>query len=106
MNISIVKQVQQHERRVPLVPAGVHALTGLGHVVHVESSSGLAAGFTDEDYADAGANIVYSRSEAAGRADLVLGISPVQPEDISLLVPGDSKIASKGNTYTVPGFFA
>ncbi len=90
MNISIVKQIQQEERRVPLVPAGTHALTSLGHVVHVESGAGLAAGFTDDDYGDAGANIVYSRAEAVGRADLVLGVSPVHPEDIPLLIPGQT----------------
>jgi alanine dehydrogenase len=90
MNIGIVKQIQHEERRVPLVPAGLHTLSELGHTVHVEHDAGLAAGFTDEDYAAAGGNVVYSRAEAVGRADLVLGVAPMQPEDISLLVPGQT----------------
>jgi alanine dehydrogenase len=56
--------------------------------VHVENGAGLAAGFTNEDYEEAGATIVYSRQEAVGRAELVLGVSPVHPEDIDLLMPG------------------
>jgi alanine dehydrogenase len=90
MNISIVKQTQQEERRVPLVPAGIHSLKELGHTVHVEHDAGMAAGFSDEDYGNAGANVVYSRSEAVGRADVVLGVAPMQPEDIPLLLSGQT----------------
>ncbi|GAB4314607.1 MAG: alanine dehydrogenase [Candidatus Zixiibacteriota bacterium] len=88
MNISIVKQIQHQERRVPLVPAGLKKLVELGHVVHVEHDAGLAAGFSDDDYLQAGARIVYQRAEAIGRAELVMGVSPVQQEDIDLLIPG------------------
>ncbi|HUU46305.1 MAG TPA: alanine dehydrogenase [Acidobacteriota bacterium] len=87
MHIGVVKQVQQEECRVPAVPAGVHLLTERGHTVHIERDAGLAAGFTDDDYRAAGANIVYSRAEAVGRAELVLGVAPMQPEDVDLLRP-------------------
>lgn len=100
MNISIVKQIQQQERRVPLVPAGVHKLSELGHTVNVEHDAGLAAGFTDDDYLQAGARIVYSRAEAVGRAELVLGVSPVQFEDVSLLLPGQT-VMSFGHLVTL-----
>lgn len=90
MHIGVVKQIQLQERRLPLVPAGAQLLVERGHVVHIEHDAGLAAGFADEQFQSAGANIVYSRAEAIGRAQLVLGVAPVQPEDIPLLVPGQT----------------
>ncbi|MEW5874975.1 MAG: alanine dehydrogenase [Candidatus Zixiibacteriota bacterium] len=100
MNIGLVKQIQQHEKRVPIVPAGVHLLSNLGHTVHVEHDAGLAAGFNDEAYAEAGANIVYSREEAVRRAELVMGVAPVLPEDISLLSDGQT-VMTFGNFVTL-----
>ncbi len=90
MRIGILKQIQLQERRIPLVPAGAHLLASRGHSVFVEHEAGLPAGFTDDDYLAAGAGIVYSRSEAVGRAELVLGVAPVQPEDISHLLPNQT----------------
>jgi alanine dehydrogenase len=100
MHIGVVKQIQQEERRVPVVPAGVHLLVNRGHTVHVENDAGVAAGFTDEDYRTAGANIVYSRTEAIGRAELLLGVAPIQPEDIALLVPHQT-VMSFGHLVTL-----
>ncbi|MBD3299078.1 MAG: alanine dehydrogenase [candidate division Zixibacteria bacterium] len=100
MNVSIVKQIQHQERRVPLVPAGVKRLVEIGNVVHVEHDAGLAAGFSDDDYLQAGAHIVYSRAEAIGRAELVMGVSPVQREDTEFLLPGQT-IMSFGHLVTL-----
>src|SRR3990172_8700509 len=90
MRIGVVKQIQLQERRIPLVPAGTHLLASRGHVVFVEHDAGQPAGFSDGDYQAAGASIVYSRAEATGRAELVLGVAPVQPEDISYLLPNQT----------------
>jgi len=90
MRIGVVKQIQLQERRIPLVPAGAHLLAKRGHGVFVEHEAGLPAGFTDEDYQAAGASIVYSRAEAVGRAELVLGVAPVQFEDVAYLLQGQT----------------
>lgn len=100
MNIGVVKQIQQEERRVPVVPAGVHLLCNLGHTVHVEHDAGLAAGFQDDAYAEAGANIVYSRDEAVRRAQLVMGVAPILLEDLALLSPGQT-VMTFGNLVTL-----
>jgi alanine dehydrogenase len=57
MKIGVVKEIKQAERRVGLTPAGAAALTGDGHTVTIETGAGVGAGFTDEDYALAGARI-------------------------------------------------
>ena len=100
MNVGIVKQTRNDERRVPMVPAGAHLLTKKGHTVHIEHDAGLAAGFPDREYLEAGANIVYSRSEAVGRADLVLGVSPFQIEDVEMFLPGQM-VMSFGHLATL-----
>jgi alanine dehydrogenase len=90
MNIGVIKQTRNDERRVPMVPAGVHLLTQRGHVIYIEHDAGLAAGFDDTEYREAGGNVVYSRAEAIGRSALVLGVAPFQLEDAEMFVSGQT----------------
>ena len=90
MNIGIPKESRPSEYRVGLTPAGAHALTGRGHTVFIEHDAGLGSGFTDEDYEEAGAKVVYSAHEAFGRADLVLKIARPLESEIELLQEGSA----------------
>jgi len=80
MRIGVVKETFPGERRVALVPASVGPLKKAGHEVVVESGAGGQAGYTDEQYAAAGATLVQSRGEALGADCLVqvraLGANP------------------------------
>jgi alanine dehydrogenase len=81
MNIGVPRETRPFEFRVGLPPAGVRLFSEHGHSVFVESCAGIGAGFEDPDYQSAGAQIVYSREEAFGRADLILKFSrPTKPE--------------------------
>lgn len=71
----VPKETRDLETRVGLTPAGVTALTQAGHTVYVETETGQGAGFHDEAYRHAGAQIVYSASEVYGRADIVAKIT-------------------------------
>lgn len=71
MEFGIPREIRDLEMRVGLTPAGVLGLMKAGHVVYVERHAGKGAGFTDEDYREAGAQIVYSAAEVYGRADVV-----------------------------------
>ncbi|MCZ7669496.1 MAG: hypothetical protein M5U34_21125 [Chloroflexi bacterium] len=75
MEFGVPREIRDLEMRVGLTPPGVLALTQAGHVVYVERDAGLDAGFTDEHYRQAGAQIVYSTAEAYGRADVVAKIA-------------------------------
>jgi NAD(P) transhydrogenase subunit alpha len=72
MKVAVLKETFPGERRVALVPAHLPALAKAGLHVQVESDAGLAAGFSDDDYRAAGAEIV-SR-DAAFAADAVLAV--------------------------------
>lgn len=88
MNIGIPKERRAYEYRVGLFPAGVKMLTQMGHTVYVEHEAGLGAGFSDQEYIQAGARIAYTPHEVFGRADLLLKVTRPLTEEIEWLRPG------------------
>jgi alanine dehydrogenase len=88
MNIGIPKERRPFEFRVGLSPAGVEALIQNGHNVHVEHEAGVGAGFSDLEYEQAGAKVVYSTEEIFGRTDLMLKIGRPTDEEMDMLQPG------------------
>ena len=61
------------ERRVALTPESVSRLGERVRVV-VESGAGSGAGFSDEEFAAAGAGIAASRSDLFPRVDVILQV--------------------------------
>ena len=64
MRIGVPTEVKNHEYRVAMTPAGVHALVASGHEVLVQEGAGLGSGISDEQYASAGAKIVATADDA------------------------------------------
>ena len=58
MRLAVVRETRPGETRVALVPELVGKLTGLGYEVGVEPDAGEQAGFSDDDYVEAGATLV------------------------------------------------
>ena len=87
MNIGIPKERRAFEYRVGLFPAGVKILTQMGHTCYVEHDAGLGAGFSDQEYIQAGAKIVYTPHEVFGRADLLLKVARPTLEELEWLQP-------------------
>lgn len=87
MRIGIPKEILNNENRVALNPAGVFALTNVGHEVFVETNAGLGSGFSDEEYINAGANIVSS-AEEAWKQTLIMKVKEPQKEEYSFLFEG------------------
>lgn len=90
MNIGIPKETRSFEYRVGLFPAGVKMLTQMGHTCYVEHDAGLGAGFSDQEYMNAGARIAYTPHEVFGRADLLLKVARPTEEEIDWLQPGSA----------------
>lgn len=89
MYIGIPKESRPFEYRVGLSPAGVEILTQYGgHQVFVEHEAGMGAGFSDQEYEQAGARIAYSVEEVFGRADLLLKIARPLKEELEWLRQG------------------
>ena len=90
MNIGIPKERRSFEYRVGLSPAGVQMLSNQGHICYVEHDAGLGAGFSDQEYEQAGARIVYSSHEVFGRSDLLVKVSRPLLDEIEWLRPGSA----------------
>ena len=80
MQIGCVKEIKKHEYRVAMTPANVSAYTARGHRVLIEIGAGLAAGFTDEQYSEAGAAITDSDAIWSGCEMVVKVKEPLEPE--------------------------
>jgi alanine dehydrogenase len=88
MNIGIPKERRAYEFRVGMTPTGVQMLTQKKHVCYVEHEAGLGAGYSDQEYEQAGARIVYTPHEVFGRADLLLKVVRPLLDEINWLRPG------------------
>jgi alanine dehydrogenase len=80
MEIGVPKETKDLEFRVGLSPNSVRVLCDSGHKVFVETEAGVGAGFTDQDYVQAGAKIVL-QPEDAWNHELVIKVKePLAPE--------------------------
>ncbi|MBR1479623.1 MAG: alanine dehydrogenase, partial [Alphaproteobacteria bacterium] len=81
MVIGVLRELKPGEQRVGLVPAFAASLVKQGHEVLVEAGAGVGAGFTDDDYAQAGTTIVTDADEVWERAKLVVKVKePLRSE--------------------------
>ncbi|KAA0231460.1 alanine dehydrogenase [candidate division KSB1 bacterium] len=88
MNIGIPKETAIEERRVALTPVGVYALVNEGHAVHVEQGAGKASGFSDQEFQNVGAQIVFSGDEVFRRSQLVVKVQPPTEDECKYLEQG------------------
>ncbi len=84
--IGIPKEIAFQETRVPLVPDAVALLVNNGHRIVIEAGAGKAAHFEDNDYSEAGAEIVYSPQDVY-QANVILKIAPPTIEEIEYMQP-------------------
>ncbi len=82
--IGIPKEIAFQENRIALTPDAVGVLVANGNQVTVEHNAGEGSHYTDKEYAEAGAQIVYDRSEIFKCPILVKSAPPVE-EDMPLL---------------------
>jgi len=84
--IGIPKEVSFQENRIPLTPLSVALLINNGHEVMLESNAGQAANFSDKDYNEQGARIVYD-NKTVYEADIIIKIAPPTMAEIELMKP-------------------
>ncbi|KMN83832.1 alanine dehydrogenase [Chromobacterium alkanivorans] len=85
MLIGVPKEIKNHEYRVGLTPSGVRELVANAHKVLVQTQAGLAIGFTDEQYIQAGASIASSAEETFERSDMIVKVKEPQPVECRML---------------------
>jgi alanine dehydrogenase len=91
--LGLPREVSLQENRISLTPDAVALLVNNGHDVWVETKAGLGSKFTDKDYSEAGAKIVYSPQEVY-QADVILKIEPPTMEEIELMHSGQTLISA------------
>ena len=88
MVYGILKDKKDGEYRVVTTPDAVRTIVSMGHRVIAEKGCGTSAGFHDEDYSNAGAEIANSVSEIFLKCDLVAKVKEFTPEEIKLAKHG------------------
>jgi len=88
MLIGVAKETWPGEVRSALVPANATKLIKGGFSIAMESGAGGAAGFTDEQFTEAGVSILSSRAEVLAAADIFLAVRKPDTEEVAQLKSG------------------
>ena len=82
--IGIPKETAFQENRVALIPDAVNVLVDNSHEVAVETKAGEGSKYSDNDFSEAGAKIVYEKEEVY-KAPIIIKSAPVVEADIPSL---------------------
>ena len=91
--IGIPKEISYQENRVSLSPDAVALLVSNGHKIVIEKVAGVNANFSDEDYSDSGATIVYNIKDVY-KANVILKIEPPTTSEIKMMQKGQTLISA------------
>ena len=81
MIIGVPKEIKAQENRVAVLPAGVMNFIDMGHKVYIEKNAGVGSGFSDEEYIQAGAEIIDNPKEIYAAADMIYKVKePLESE--------------------------
>ena len=93
MYLAIPKENIKGETRVAVTPGTVKDLIKNGMKVYVESKAGQDSYFSDQEYKDAGANIVDSEDELLSQADVIIKVLPPSNDQVLKIKPNAAIIS-------------
>ena len=86
MKIGTVTEIKDNtETRVGLTPQSVKELTAMGHEILVQRGAGTRSQISDEEYRQAGAEMVDNASEVWERVDLMVKVKEPQKKEFQYL---------------------
>lgn len=88
MIIGVPKEIKVHEYRVGMVPASVSEAVAHGHKVYVETNAGSGIGFSDQDYIDAGAQILPTAEAVFAESEMIVKVKEPQAVERAMLREG------------------
>ena len=88
MIIGLLKDIKRGEYRTILTPSEVATFVEDGHKVLVQSNAGAGAKFGDDEYIEAGAEIVATAEEIYARSEMVVKVKEIEPSEFDLLREG------------------
>ena len=74
MIIGVPKEIKNNESRVGMTPSGVFELVKNNHTVYIQTNAGQGSGFFDQDYIEAGAQILDSIEEVYAKAEMIVKV--------------------------------
>ena len=81
MIIGVPKEIKNNENRIALTPAGAQELIKRGHTVYIQATGGIGSGFEDQEYIDAGANMLPTIEEVYDIAEMIMKVKePIEAE--------------------------
>lgn len=81
MIIGVPKEIKNNENRVALTPAGTQELVKRGHKVIIQTTAGIGSGFSDDDYAKAGATLQADPVVIFQQAEMIMKVKePIEQE--------------------------
>ena len=92
-SIGIPKETNNQEKRICLTPDAVEVLVNNGHQISIETGAGEGTNFTDQEYSEAGAEIVYS-PQAIFEKPIILKVGPATAEEIEWIKPSSFLVSS------------
>lgn len=93
LSLGIPRELAEDERRLALRPGAVQVLVNNGFEVLIEKGAGLRSNHDDQEYAEAGARIVYSAQDAF-KADIVLKIGMPAAEELEYMQTGRTLLSA------------
>ncbi len=100
MRVGVTRERREGERRVAATPETVRQLASLGLEVVVEKGAGVASGFSDAEYQEAGATI--SAKLALGGLDVLLHVRPLEVATAKALKKGATTIGLASPSTELP----
>jgi alanine dehydrogenase len=92
LTIGIPKEDSFNENRIALTPEAVAVIVANGHEVNVETKAGEGANFSDNDYSEAGAKILYDKKSVFD-SGIIVKSAPVSDSDCEFLRPNQYVIS-------------
>lgn len=102
--IGVPREHSFQENRVVLCPESIQLIVEQGNRVIVERGAGQLAGFRDDEYADAGAEIVESPAQVF-EAAIVLKVAPPTMNEIQMMGNGKTLISALHPTVQTVEYF-
>lgn len=94
LKIGIPKEINNQEERVSLGSKAVELLVHSGHEVYVETGAGVSAGFSDLEYSNVGASIIYEAVDLFQKADTIIKIGRLSDEELDYLKDAQTLISA------------
>ena len=93
MKISVPKETIHGETRVAATPQSVKELIKAGYKVNIETGAGTSSFISDDDFKNAGANIVSSTNELYKDSNIIIKVAAPTSDEIELM-PKNSILVS------------